>query len=90
MENNYERMRMPELKALAQRNGSRGYSKMRKDDLIRFICENEPPPQTIDEIMGPEGTQAKPIITSSQLNNLKTLISYQKVRKSIGEPKLLS
>ena len=68
MTNNYKRMRMPELKALPKGNGLRGYSKLRKDELIRLICENEPsPPQTIDETMGPEarsvgeaqGTRAK-------------------------------
>ena len=34
MENNYERMRMPELRALAKRNGLKGHSKMRKGELI--------------------------------------------------------
>ena len=62
MENNYERMGMPELKALAKMNGLRGYSRLRKADLIRFIRENEPSPQTmIDETMGSKGTRAKPI-----------------------------
>ena len=49
-------MRMPELKALAREKGLRGYSKLRKVELIAFLRENEhqaqrrqrpppPPPQ---------------------------------------------
>ena len=53
MENNYETLRMPELKALAREQGLRGYSRLRKADLIAFLQNNEqgqqrspsPPPQ---------------------------------------------
>ena len=52
MENNYENMRMPELKALAKRTNLRCYSRLRKADLIDFLRrslrEDEPQP-AIDE-----------------------------------------
>ena len=41
MENNYEALRMPELKALAREHGLRGYSRLRKADLIAFLQNNE-------------------------------------------------
>ena len=91
MENNYERMRMPELKALAKRNGLRGYSRLRKADLIRFIRENEPSPQTIiDETMGSEGTRAKPIDepTIEKPQNVNILSKRQKKRKRNKATKL--
>ena len=34
-------MRMPELKALARERGLRGYSRLRKADLIVFLQDNE-------------------------------------------------
>ena len=39
MENNYETLRVPELKALAREHGLRGYSQLRKADLIAFSPE---------------------------------------------------
>ena len=36
MENNYESMKMPELRAIAKRNGLRGHSELRKAGLIEF------------------------------------------------------
>ena len=53
MENNYEALRMPELKALARERRLRNYSRLRKADLIAFLQNNEqrqqrppsPPPQ---------------------------------------------
>ena len=52
-ENNYETLRMPELKALARERRLRGYSRLRKAELIAFLQNNEhraqrpppPPPQ---------------------------------------------
>ena len=41
MENNYETLRMPEFKALARERGLRGYSQLRKADLIAFLQNNE-------------------------------------------------
>ena len=41
MKNNYEALRMPELKTLAREHGLRGYSQLRKADLIAFLQNNE-------------------------------------------------
>ena len=41
MENNYETLRMPELKALTRERRLRGYSRLRKTDLIAFLQNNE-------------------------------------------------
>ena len=37
IENNYETLRMPELKALARERRLRGYSRLRKAELIAFL-----------------------------------------------------
>ena len=41
MENNYETLRMPELKALAREGRLRNYSRLRKAELIAFLQNNE-------------------------------------------------
>ena len=41
MKNNYETLRMPELKALAREHELRGYSRLRKAELIAFLQNNE-------------------------------------------------
>ena len=41
MENNYETLRMPELKALAREHKLRGYSRLRKAELIAFLQKDE-------------------------------------------------
>ena len=41
MENNYETLRMPELKALTREHRLRRYSQLRKADLIAFLQNNE-------------------------------------------------
>ena len=41
MENNYENLRMPELKALAIEHRLRGYSQLRKAELIAFLQKDE-------------------------------------------------
>ena len=41
MENNYETLRMPELRALARERELRGYSRLRKAELIAFLQNNE-------------------------------------------------
>ena len=41
MENNYETLRMPELKALIREHRLRGYSRLRKAELIAFLQNNE-------------------------------------------------
>ena len=41
MENNYETLRMPELKALARECRLRGYSRLKKDELIDFLQDED-------------------------------------------------
>ena len=41
MENNYETLRMPELKALARERKLRGHSRLRKAELIAFLQKDE-------------------------------------------------
>ena len=41
MENNYETLRMPELKALARECTLRGYSRLRKAELIAFLQDED-------------------------------------------------
>ena len=41
MENNYETLRMPKLKALTREHRLRGYSRLRKAELITFLQNNE-------------------------------------------------
>ena len=41
MENNYETLRMPELKVLTRERRLRGYSRLRKAELIAFIQKDE-------------------------------------------------
>ena len=41
MENNYETLRMPELKTLARERKLRGYSRLRKAELIAFLQKDE-------------------------------------------------
>ena len=41
MENNYETLRMPELKALTRERRLRIYSRLRKAELISFLQNNE-------------------------------------------------
>ena len=41
MENNHETLRMPELKALARERKLRGYSRLRKAELIAFLQDED-------------------------------------------------
>ena len=49
IENNYETLRMPELKALVRERRLRGYSRLRKADLIAFLQNNEHQAQSVGE-----------------------------------------
>ena len=68
MENNYETLRMPELKALAREHRLRGYSQLRKADLIAFLQSNEqrrqrprsPSPQMSPSRVPPRGATWDP------------------------------
>ena len=58
MENNYETLRMPELKALARERKLRGYSQLRKAELIAFLQDEdrrqEEPPTREPELEVPQ------------------------------------
>ena len=58
MENNYETLRMPELKALARECKLRGYSRLRKAELIAFLQDEdrqqEEPPTREPELEVPQ------------------------------------
>ena len=58
MENNYETLRMPELKALARERRLRGYSRLRKAELIAFLQDEdrrqEEPPTREPELEVPQ------------------------------------
>ena len=41
MENNYETLRMPELKALTREHRLRGYSRLSKAELIAFLQDDD-------------------------------------------------
>ena len=41
MEKNYKTLRMPELKALARERKLRGYSRLRKAELIAFLQDED-------------------------------------------------
>ena len=41
MKNNYETLRMPELRALTREHRLRGYSRLRKAELIAFLQDEE-------------------------------------------------
>ena len=49
MENNYETLRMPELKALTREHRLRGYSRLRKAELIAFLQNNEYQARSVGE-----------------------------------------
>ena len=58
MENNYETLRMPELKAPAREHRLRGYSRLRKAELIAFLQDEdrrrEEPPSREPELEVPQ------------------------------------
>ena len=58
MENNYETLRMPELKALTRERRLRGYSRFRKAELIAFLQDEdrqqEEPPTREQELEVPQ------------------------------------
>ena len=70
-------MRMPELKALTREHRLRGYSRLRKGELIAFLQDNEhqalrqqrpspPPPQR--HARAPEGPEALPPVPTPQMS----------------------
>ena len=67
MENNYETLRMPELKALARECRLRGYSRfLRKAELIAFLQNNEEDRRQEEPTQQPELEVPQPL-TKRQL-----------------------
>ena len=78
-----ERMNMNQLRSLAKERNLRGYSRLRKADLINFLRENEP--------MDPEGVRTKPIEQPQKdESNSATTSTLTNDSLSIGGTKLLS
>ena len=53
----YENMRMPELKSLAREHRLRGYSRMRKAELVALLQNSPPPGQSCTSTSPPPPTQ---------------------------------
>ena len=66
MENNYETLRMPELKALARERRLRGYSRLRKAELIAFLQKDDEDRRQEESIQQPELEVTQPL-TKRQL-----------------------
>ena len=66
MENNYETLRMPELKALARERRLRGYSRLRKAELIAFLQKDEEDRRQEEPTQQPELEVLQPL-TKRQL-----------------------
>ena len=54
MENNYETLRMPELKSLAREGILKGYSRLRKAELIAFLQKDEEDRRQVEPTQQPE------------------------------------
>ena len=68
MENNYETLRMPELKALAREHRLRGYSRLRKAELIAFLQKDEEDRRREEPTREPELEVLQPL-TKRQLKH---------------------
>ena len=73
MEENYETLRMPELRTLAREHELRGYSRLRRAELIAFLQNNRqnvsPQMEDKDEGVGVAQLESKqPALTKRQLN----------------------
>ena len=66
MKNNYETLRMPELKALTREHRLRGYSRLRKAELIAFLQKDEEDRQQEEPTQQPELEVLQPL-TKRQL-----------------------
>ena len=90
MENSYETLRMPELKALARERRLRGYSRLRKAELIAFLQKDEDRRQE-EPIQQPELVVPQPL-TKRQLKrrrnkNSKLNKKFKKLSKEINNLK---
>ena len=92
MENNYETLRMPELKALARECRLRGYSRfLRKAELIAFLQNNEEDRRQEEPTQQPELEVPQPL-TKRQLKcrrnkNSKLNKKFKKLSKEINNLK---
>ena len=68
MENNYETLRMPELKALTREHRLRGYSRLRKAELIAFLQKDEEDRRQEEPTREPELEVPQPL-TKRQLKH---------------------
>ena len=91
MENNYEILRMPELKALARERRLRGYSRLRKAELIAFLQKDEEDRRQEEPTQQPELEVLQPL-TKRQLKrrrnkNSKLNKKFKNLSKEINNLK---
>ena len=90
MENNYETLRMPELKALAREHKLRAYSRLRKAELIAFLQDEdrrqEEPPTREPELEVPQPL-TKRQLKHRRNKNSKLNKKFKNLSKEIGNLK---
>ena len=91
MENNYETLRMPELKALAREGRLKGYSRLRKAELITFLQKDEEDRRQEEPTQQPELEVLQPL-TKRQLKrrrnkNSKLNRKFKNLSKEINNLK---
>ena len=90
MENNYETLRMPELKALTREHKLRGYSRLRKAELIAFLQDEnrrqEEPPTREPELEVPQSL-IKRQLKRRRNKNSKLNKKFQNLSKEIDNLK---
>ena len=69
MENNYETLRMAELKALTRERKLRGYSRLRKGELIAFLQDKDRPQE--EPTQQPELEVPQPLVVALTKRQLK-------------------
>ena len=90
MENNYKTLRMPELKALAMERKLRGYSRLRKAELIAFLQDEdrqqEEPPTREPELEVPQPL-TKRQLKRRRNKNSKLNMKFKNLSKEIDNLK---
>ena len=81
MENNYETLRMPELKALTREHRLRGYSQLRKADLIAFLQNNEHHMQSGGEAQGATWEWQREPQTEARQSELESPITKRQLKR---------
>ena len=71
MENNYETLRMPELKALTRERKLRGYSQLRKAESIAFLQKGEEDRRQEEPTQQPELEVPQPLAVALTKRQLK-------------------